>query len=227
MMKKLALFSMVSIFMLFMTSGSLAQGGFNFHFGPSIPLSDFSNDDLDDEDAGGAGIGFTAGFEYLHSLNESGLGMFIGFDGSYNPLTKSIRDDIEKLYKDMGLSNAEITFWRYINLPLSAGLSYTIQSSGNATAFFRGGLVANFLKTTNFEVKVDGEEIITEFDWGSSIGFKIGGGVLINEKMTIALDYYGLGEHDISGTMKFDGASEEFDVKQKVCMLTLTLGFKL
>ena len=46
----------------------------------------------------------------------------------------------------------------------SAGLSYTIQSSGNATAFFRGGLVANFLKTTNFEVKVDGEEI--EFSGG-------------------------------------------------------------
>lgn len=90
-----------------------------------------------------------------------------------------------------------------------------------------GGFLANFLKTTNFVVKVDNKVVVTEFDWNFSLGFRAGAGVLINDKSSIALDYYGIGEHDIHGTMIYGNSSDLFDYKQKVGLLTLTFGFKL
>lgn len=86
--KKLLLYSLFSILILITASGSLAQGRFDFHFGPSFPLADFASDNMEYERAGGAGIGFTAGFQFLHLLNQNGLGIFYNLDFSYNPLKK-------------------------------------------------------------------------------------------------------------------------------------------
>ena len=69
-----------------LTSNVYSQGNFSIHFGPLLPLSSFADDNLDDDEAGGAGIGFGLGVHYVYSLSESGLGLFGGIDFNYNGL---------------------------------------------------------------------------------------------------------------------------------------------
>ncbi|MCK4678398.1 MAG: hypothetical protein KAT48_09720 [Bacteroidales bacterium] len=222
-MKNSNLIATLLLLLFFVTSNAFSQGYFSMHFGPSFPMSDFADDDMYDEDAGGAGVGFGLGLQYVHPLTESGLGLFCGFDFNYNGLKKDVKDDIE----DMFPNNADITYYKYLNYPVSAGLNYTYQTDGNTSFIGNIGLTANFLKTTDFVVEVDNEEVSIEFDLANSIGFKIGGGILLNDKTLIEINYLGLGKHDIEGKMKYDGGSEDIDdIEQEVTILTLTIGFK-
>ena len=210
-----------------LTSNVYSQGNFSIHFGPLLPLSSFADDNLDDDEAGGAGIGFGLGVQYVYSLSESGLGLFGGIDFNYNGLKGDVKDDIKDLYDAMGINNAYIIYWKYINIPISAGLNYTLVTDNNISLIGNIGLTANFLKITDFVVGVDSEEIRVEFDLANSIGFKIGGGILLNNKTSIEINYLGLGDHDIEGKIEFDGESDDIDdFKQNVSILTLTIGFK-
>lgn len=203
-----------------------SQGNVSIHFGPSFPVSDFASDDMDDEDAGGAGLGLNVGLQYIYPLSESGLGLFCGIDINYNGLKKDVKDDVEELYEAMGINNPDIKYYKYINIPLTAGLNYTYQANDKIGVFANAGLAVNFMKITDMELKANGQTVTTEMDLANSIGFKIGGGILINQKTSISIDYLGLGVHDIEGEVKTTGYSEDIDGEGKVDLLTLTLGFK-
>ena len=74
--------------------------------------------------------------------------------------------------------------------------------------------------------EADGFKVTSEYDLANSMGFKRGGGILINKKMSIAIDYLGLGNHNINGEARADGVpSEPIDGEQKVDLLTITVGF--
>jgi len=210
----------------FLITKTYSQGNVLIHFGPSFPVLDFASGDLDDEDAGGATVGLNMGLQYIYPLSESGLGLFGGIDFNYNGLKKTVKDDVEELYESMGISNADYKFYKYINIPITAGLNYTYQADDEIGVFANAGLALNFLKITDMEIEVNGQTVTQEMDLANSIGFKLGGGILINKKTSISIDYFGLGKHDIEGTVKTSGYSEDIDGEGKVDLLTLTLGFK-
>ena len=222
-MKKSNLIATLLLSLFFVTSNAFSQGNFSFHFGPSFPMSDFADDDMNDDDAGCAGVGLGLGLQYVHPLTESGLGLFFGGDLHYNGLKKDVKDDIEDMLPD----NADITYYKYFNIPISAGLNYTFQADEDVSIIGNIGLTANFLNITDFVIEVDNEEITAEFDLANSIGFKIGGGILLKNKTSIEINYLGLGKHDIEGRMKYDGNSDDLEIEQEVTILTLTIGFKL
>ena len=203
-----------------------SQGNVSIHFGPSFPVLDFASDDLDNEDAGGAAVGLNIGLQYIYPLSESGLGLFGGIDFNYNELQNDVKDDVEELYELMGIQNADYKFYKYINIPIAVGLNYTYQADEKIGVFANAGLALNFLKITDMEIGVDGQTVTTEMDLANGIGFKIGGGILIKQKISISIDYLGLGKHDIDGKVKTTGYSEEFDGEAKVDLLTLILGVK-
>ena len=211
---------------VFLTSKTYSQGNVSIHFGPSFPVSDFANDDLDDEDSGGAAVGLNVGLKYIYPLSESGLGIFGGIDFNYNGLKKDVKDDIEEIYESLGIYNADIKYFKYINVPITAGLNYSYQADDKIEVFANAGLALNFLKITDVELKVIGQTVTEEFDLANCIGFKIGGGILINQKTSISIDYFGLGKHDIESTVKTTGYSVDTDGEQKIDLLTLTLGFR-
>jgi opacity protein-like surface antigen len=214
------------LFSVLLTAKTYSQGNVSIHFGPSFPVSDFASDDMDNDDAGGAAIGLNVGLQYVYPLSESGLGIFGGIDFVYNGLKKDVKDDAEKLYESMGINNADIKFYKYINVPITAGLNYSYQADDKLGVFANAGLAVNFLKVTDLEVKAMGTTVTTEMDLANSIGFKIGGGILINNKTSISVDYLGLGKHDIEGQASTTGYSEDFDGELKVDIITLTLGIK-
>jgi hypothetical protein len=70
-----------------------------------------------------------------------------------------------------------------------------------------------------------GERIEAKYDPSYGIGFRLGGGIIFNDKVSIAIDYYALGKHDINVDVSYpDGTSENYDGEYKVDILTLKLG---
>lgn len=195
------------------------------HFGPSFPVSDFGSDNIFDEDAGGAAVGFNIGLKYTYPLNDKGLGLFGGIDFNYNGLKKDFKDDVEDLVESL-YGNVDIKFSKYINIPVTAGLHYAYQADDKIGVFANAGLAINFLKMTNMELKADGQKSTQKMDLAYGIGFKIGGGILINKKTSISVDYFGLGKHDMDGEVESGGSSQDIDGELKVDLLTLTLGFR-
>jgi len=221
-------FKIIALFILSVcfTVKTYSQGNFSIHLGPSFPVSDFASDDLDDEGAGGAAVGLNVGLQYIYPLSESGLGIFGGIDVSYNGLKKDVKDDIEEAFESIGINDPEFKFYNYINIPITAGLNYTYQADEKIGVFANAGMAFNLLKITDMVIESDVPTLTSEIDLAYGIGFKVGGGLLINQKYFISVDYLFLGKYDIEGEVKIDGSYEEFDGEQKVDLLTLTLGYK-
>jgi len=208
------------------TAKTYSQGFVSIHFGPSSPVSDFASDDIDDENAGGAAVGINLGLQYIYPLSESGLGIFGGIDFNYNGLKKDVKDDIEEIYEKMGIHNANYEFLKYLNIPITTGLNYTYQTDDKIGVFANAGLALDFMKITDMEIEYSSYKLIQKMDLTNCIGFKIGGGIIINQKTSISIDYLALGEHDIEGESTIIGYSEDIDGELKVSLLTLTLGIK-
>jgi hypothetical protein len=141
-----------------------------------------------------------------------------------------VRDDIvEEGFGDGGqnLNEDDFTFYRYFNIPVAAGLNYTIKADEKLSVYGNFGVVANFLKISNFTLEYAGEEIVTEYDLSTKMGVKLGGGVIINNKTFISLNYFGLGKHKIKAATTYTNYDFDNDWKSKVNYLTLTVGFKL
>ena len=210
-----------------LTNKIYSQANVSIHFGPAIPVSDFADDNINDEDDGCAAVGINIGLQYLYPLSESGIGIFGGIDFNYNGIQKDAKDNVKDLYESMGINNPDIKYYKYINVPITGGLNYTFQVDDKISLFANAGLAFNFLKITDMEIEVNGATVTTEMDLANNLGLKIGGGILINQKTSISLDYLGLGEHDIDGKIKTSyGDSENLEGKGKVDLLTLTIGFR-
>lgn len=76
------------------------------------------------------------------------------------------------------------------------------------------------------QVKANGQTVTTNMNLATNLGFKVGGGILINKKTSVSVDYLGLGKHDIEGKVTTPGYSEDIDGEGKVDFLTLTIGIK-
>ncbi|MCF8371342.1 MAG: hypothetical protein K9H64_06955 [Bacteroidales bacterium] len=223
-MNKFRFFSIFTILVVF-SFQAYSQGYISLHFGPSFSMGDFGDDDIDDDDAGLAGTGFGAGLKYVYPLTDNGLGLFGGLDVILNPIAKDAQDDIE----DFAGSTSEFTFPKYINLPISAGLDYTFKANDQVSLFGQAGISLSLLKMTDFIWEEEGDDDYEEkYDLSTTLGFNIGGGLIINDKVEIGLKYFGLGEHDMEGEYEYgtdDGKLDDYN--QKVSLFMLTLGFRL
>lgn len=224
-MNNLKIVGLVLITCCFITR-TYSQGYTSIHFGVSFPTSDFASDDLDNEVAGAATIGFNIGLQYIYPLLGSGLGLFAGIDLNYNALQKDVRDDVVESYESKGITNADYTFYKYINIPITAGLNYTYWDEEEVGLFANAGLALNSLKVTNMEIVFNGQTARSEIDLTNSLGFKTGVGVWINKQTSITLDYLYLGNHSIEGTIKRISYPDNIDGKAKIDLITATIGFK-
>lgn len=212
--------------LLFATSETFAQNSFGIHIGVANPLSDFASEDFDNEMAAGAAIGINIGLKYTSQLSENGIGLFVGLDFVHNGLTKDVKNDIEEVFESIGLLGADYTYFKFYNIPISAGLNYTYEANEKVDLFGNAGLAINFLKISDFVVEGGGLKITSKYDLATAIGFKVGGGIVINKNVSIAIDYLGLGRHDINAQARADGIPpENDDFEIKVDLLTMTLGY--
>jgi len=224
-MKKLVLSLTAFMTILLLAGNTYSQNYFSLHGGAAFPLGVFADDDMFSEDAGGAGVGFCVGGDYTFNVYK-GLGVFLGAEFNYNGLKKSVRDEYEDGYSSY-LMNPDITFYRYINIPLIIGVDYTLKANDLISFYGDLGVGLDLLKITNMTVEETNMKMTTEFDLANQFAYKAGAGILLKDRWSLGVYYNGLGKHKIKGESKLGGYSQDFDYKQQVSLLTVALGVRL
>lgn len=196
----------------------------------ALPRGDFGSNDTDEDKSGLAKTGFGAGVEHTYPLSSPGLSWvsnvsFIlnGFDG------EALKDMFEDEDVDV---NVDAGNW--INIPVMTGIKYQLKGSSNMSFYGMAQAGLNFVKGPKIEInssvsEYDVKETIT-WDFTSSFGFSIGGGIILNEKYAIGIRYLMLGEPDIKTTAKISINRETEEVKDKkeqpISILLLTVGIR-
>jgi hypothetical protein len=239
-MKKTKYFlSVLILSVLFFGNNAFSQGLFNIHGGFVMPNGDWGDDDITDDNSGLQGTGFTVGAEGVIPLTDQGLGLFIGGDINLTGMKKSAKDDIESAYADPDYYTLDITYPKSINIPISAGLHYQYKPNEKIALYGKGGLALSFLKVSKLTIEEkdksssDTYTATTTYDMANSMGLVLGGGVIVNDKVIIGLNYFGLGEHTVKGKTKYeangvsDPEKDDVKMKLKVSYISLTIGIKL
>lgn len=210
----------------FLISGTLiaqiqlsVQGGFSF------PTSEFGDDDFSDNDSGLAAPGIFAGLQFIYPLNQNGLGLFASADLHFNGILRDSKEDFEDLFN----SSADITHFKYLNLPLIAGLEYWLRPNEQLALFGNLGIGPNFMKRTNLKVENGNNELKYRWDLATTLAFKISGGFVIQDKYKLGIIYTGLGEQRLKGEIEFDdGDTEDLDrARMSSSMISLMVGLVL
>ena len=214
----------IGIFTILGIDSIYSQGMFEFHAGLSNPMSDFGSDSDYNDEAGGALTGINVGLKYTYLLNDKGVGLYAGLDFNYNGLSQKMKKEVKEVFG--GIYNATYDYFEYYNFPISGGLYYIYEANNNVSIFGNGGLTLNFLKVSDLGITAYGETLKFKFDIANSLGYRLGGGILFNKRVSIAVDYWGLGKHDMSAEVSLAGDHEDFDGGEiTVDILPLTLGY--
>ncbi|HNW54639.1 MAG TPA: hypothetical protein PKN21_10240, partial [Bacteroidales bacterium] len=172
-MKKVLFFISAMLFAILFSANAYSQSKCSIHAGAAFPMGEFGSDSQNDEYAGGAAVGFNIGGKYLSTLNQNGIGVFVGGDFNYNGLKSSVKDDMKKISSP----GVDLTFYKYINIPLTAGLNYTYKANSQVSLFGELGVGADFLKVTNMTAEANGQKIEMVFDLSTQFAYTLGGGL--------------------------------------------------
>ena len=169
---------------------------------------------------GYAGVGFNIGFDVTVALPVEGLGVFGGIDFFYNFNKGDVRDCFEdwshEIMKEPGISSADFHLPYVMNIPILFGLNYLHNFNNIVGVWGEAAIGPNFrlISDYKFETKYtalildpDGDYDQTtetvDYDAATTLGFKLGAGVMLWNRMSIGLDYYSLGSAKINGTDKY------------------------
>lgn len=223
-MKKSFIYFSALAIVIMLSGNAYSQNSFSLHAGPSFPLADFGDDDLNDEDAGCAGVGLSLGGNYVFQLNDKGLGLYLGADFDINGLKSSVKDDIE----DNLASGVDIEFYKFINVPVIAGLNYSFKGNDQIALFGNAGIGPDILKVTDMTMKQGSNKVEISYETSAKLAYSIGGGLILDDKIILGVNYYGLGEHNLKGEAKYSGYTDTLDdQKLKVSLMTVTIGIKI
>jgi len=220
-MKKLIYWSTVLVIALLFTNGLSAQRWFDVHTNLSIPVGDFG-----DDDAGGAGIGANGGLKLNYLINEDGVGAFGAVDFFINGTSRDVQEDLEDMFDEAFGVQADYDFPEFRNIPFSAGLQFYIDTHEGVEILLNGGLTANYLSVSNFEIEIEGDVLEMRTEPAFHLGFKAGAELLIAKKISLQVGYFGLGDHELNITTSAPGIpDEQAESDMKVSILTVGFGY--
>ena len=198
------------------------------------PYRDFSKWALIDEDGkqGYGSIGASIGFDVTYNLPVKGLGIFGGFDFFFNAYNSDIDDAFDNWKKEMektpGVSKFDYSLPYVMNLPILFGVSYQYDFNHIVGIFGEAGIGPNFRFISKFENRVEyvnntpDVEASISYNSATTLGFKIGAGVMMWDRMSIVLDYYSLGSSKIAG-YKYGSTEESFNGKNALSVSELVV----
>lgn len=215
--------------------------GFVISIGPSFPLADFGDDDLYydyyvdylDQRELGAGTGIALNVDYILPLSDNGFGLFFGIGVNYHGVSRSYKDDFEYEFE---FDDSDIIYQKFFNIPIASGVNFTHHFDEKVAIFGNLGLVANILKITDREIEdryyfgADGK-LTTSFDPKTNIGMRLNGGVILNNKWYLSVNYVDAGRTSIKYEEKYRGiyGGERFrhTIKSKISYLNLLVGIRI
>jgi len=176
---------------------------------------------------GFADYGFNIGFDVTVTLPVEGLGIFGGIDFFYNTNSSELLDCLDEYAKfavknTPYVSEVKYTAPNFMNIPILFGLNYLHNFNHIVGIWGEAGIGPNFRLISSYErltdyntaVNVmfpDGEYVtcIQEKDGAQyksavTLGFKVGAGVMLWNRMSIGLDFYHLGSAKIEATRVYE-----------------------
>jgi len=208
-----------------------AQTKSELQIGLAMPQGDFADDDEDDAIYYGSGVastGFYLGYKLLSPLKTDGLFWTFNAGIMYNDLQSDFKDDFDDEMDDLD----DYSLPKYLNVPILAGLQYEKSLSDGFKLYGEAGVGLNVLKLTNFSESEDDYEYIEKFKPSIKLGYKIGAGVVLQDKYTISLNYLGLGSHKVKYEWErdYDGDKDKdddkFDKALSISSLNITFGIR-
>ncbi|OQC57135.1 MAG: hypothetical protein BWX51_02044 [Bacteroidetes bacterium ADurb.Bin012] len=221
-------------FAIFLASGVFtlnAQTKSELQIGLAMPQGDFADDDEDDAIFDGSGVastGLYVGYKLLSPLKTDGLFWTLNAGIMYNDLQSDFKDDLEDEMDDAD----DFSLPKYLNVPILAGLQYEKSLSDGFKLFGEAGLGLNILKLTNLSASEEDYEYSMTFKPSVKLGYKIGAGIVLQDKYTISLNYLGLGSHKVKyeSEVEYDGDRErdddKFEKALSVSSLNITFGIR-
>lgn len=190
------------------------------------PLGDLSKwalSNVKEGTDGYAGLGFNVGFDVTVTLPVEGLGVFGGIDIFYNMNNSALRDALDEYARNEVkvldyVSEVNYVKPHFINIPILFGLNYLHNFNHIVGIWGEAGLGPNFRMISRYEKKTDYNramdimlpdgEIVTciekiegaTYKSAVTLGFKIGAGVMLWNRMSIGIDYYNMGKAKIEAT---------------------------
>ena len=230
------LFASIALIVGTFTAAS-AQNGLSIHAGNNFPIGVFSRGNTVGDIAlnnsnssyGGAAMGFNAGAKFQLSVL-SDLSAFVSADFFYNGLKKELKE---------GFNDHSKSLPSYMNMPVMAGINYTLFEILGTTFWAEAGAGMNFRNiTNNVSLSLDANTIgvSTEeaYDLTCSLAWKAGIGATLASKLSLGIHYYGFGASDISGettsTLNVGSLTSEMKDsftggKLKAAMIVVRLGY--
>ena len=223
-----------------------AQTKSELQIGFAQPLGDFADDDYNNaimSGSGAAASGFYLGYKSLTPLGSKELFWTISAGIMYNALNSDFQSDTEDELKasEIYTSGLESSFSKYVNIPILVGLQYETVIFSKTKLFGEVGIGINYLNMSKMSFSWDYYESGHTYDCGLTmtfkpsiqLGYKLGGGILINDKYSIGISYLGLGSHKLKyvASNSIDGESDEsdearFDPALSISSLNLSLGIR-
>lgn len=240
-MKNFVLFFIILFFGIFGINFLNAQNNNELIFGFAFPQAEFGEGDFDNgmNGVGQATTGIHFGYKHYKPLKINNLKMTLSIEAIYNELSRDFKDELEDQFglNDYGEEyNIEITFPRYLNIPLLVGLNYSYKIQNDLFLFGEGNIGANIFKTTNLNVSgkdyygyVEG---ITSFSPSVKFAYRYGVGLLYKEKYNITLSFYNLGVQKTKYKITIDEYGEKdsdsgFFKSMDLCIFSIGFGLKL
>lgn len=194
------------------------------------PLGDLSKwalDNIKEGTEGYAGIGFNVGFDVTVALPVEGLGVFGGIDFFLNTNKSALTDALEEYARNEVkvfdyVSEVKYSKPNFINIPILFGLNYLHNFNNIVGVWGEAGVGPNFRmisryeKTTDYNRAMDillpDGELVTciekrtgaTYKSAVTLGFKLGAGVMLWDRMSIGLDYYYLGSAKVEATAIYE-----------------------
>ncbi len=234
-MKNLIQFSFVLLSFIGFTNLISAQVDFGIHGGASLPSGEFAAEEyLEEEDEGGAGVGFNVGVEILYPLpTVDGLGLFAGADFLYNPLKGDAQTDVEDFFDERYTNSFDFTFPNYTSIVIPAGLFYDIELDEGFTLTLKGGLNFNIFNASDFEAEADGVDgsFVLETESTNKVGLTLGAGLMFGDGFNINVTLLSMGQRKYD--LQIDNEilpdfpeSGDIEKDHKTDVITLTIGYR-
>lgn len=217
------------LFVLVQLIPSDGLGQVYYRLGLSLPQSDFSSAGVDGTIVGGAGTGVVTGVLYLHPIHDGNFGMYGSIDFSINWLQSAMKNYLDEQFTQLarGIRITGVKYYKYLNIPFKAGLSYSLRSDETIALFWNAGLIVNILKITDMKAGIGPSGYTGSFKPAAGAGLDLGGGLRINDKTTIGFDYMAMGNFNITGEFDGPGIQETRNTVLQVNLIYLTVGFRL
>jgi len=237
-MKTVVVLSLVLVVSLAVGSAVSEADTFGLFGAYLMPTGDFGDDS--GSDAGLAKSGFGFGMEYSTPLGSPGLELMMSTSLFVNGFDEdAMEDELRDTFSGSGIDVDCVSVESYLNIPIMGGVRYLTPVSPVVDLFGVGLVGLNVLMVPEIEADImvwDEDEnkykeayLEQDHDPATSFGMGLGGGVIVNKRMSIGFRYYSLGKPEINGTMGIDVygvRSEHSDVKfdQSVSVFLITAG---